>query len=1071
MTLTKKVTSKVQTLPPTFDPMTIERDVRRFWDAIKVNELVRMSLRRKKPLGYVEGPPTMNGGPHIGHVRGRVYKDLWYRFSTLRKQNVIFRAGWDTQGLPVELQAEKELGLTGSKSENLKQIGLEGLVAACKNVVQNYYRIWREVDGLLGMSLDYDNAYWTFRNEYIEREWKYLQHAWRRGLLGEGYRVVAYCPSCQTSLSHAEVAQGYAQVEDPSLYFKMKLSQEDAYLILWTTMPFTVVTDELVAVRPDAEYAYVSTGEGTWVVCAQRVEPLMSELGMSKYTVEKVVKGVELEGKKYQHPLKEFISGQVQIGDSHNVHSVVAEDFVDVTTGSGLVHLSPANGEEDFEVATRRKVPVFAPIDDQARFTGEAGVFEGLFVRDADQKVAELLKQKGALVRLDVIRHEYPTCWRSGHKLIWLARREFFYWVDRLGDLAVNAAKKVEYFYEVAGERFLDIIREKVPWCVSRERVWGAPLPIWACTNCSEKIAVFSRSEILERALELPDGPNFELHRPWIDRVVLKCPKCGGRAKRELFVLDTWHNSGASPYASFTDSEFAEIVPVEFLTEGIDQTRGWAYTLLILNVILTGKATSPYKRFLFQGHVLDENGRSMHKSLGNVIDGLETLQQNSVDVLRFYLAWKRAPVDNVSLSFPEMKARSYQVLSTLYHLHVYFQQNSNFDGFDASTQNLYWALRSGLITNTESWLLSKLQGLVETVTRTYTKCHFHEGLKMIESFVIEIMSQEYVPMTRSEIWDDSPKTLKRRHAIYAILDHTLKTIDILLHPVSPHITEFLYQRAFPNEARNAKTILLQRWPKAQRRSKRLQLESEMELVGRLISLTNAARMNAKLKRRWPLRKVFFLLSAQEARAARKHLKLLREQMNVEKVVLSSESSKLPVNISIRPRAETLGPKLRGEMAELEAKLTKMNPSQILTQLRRGREVRILLGARTLKLGKADLLVNFGSDAKHSVVEEEGRVVSLYLERDDELIAQGMVRDLARRMQALRKERGYSPTDILQAAYASELDDDQIRTLTKKQRDLAFLVRVKHVRLTKEAAKGVKWRDSELDGRSIKISVQ
>ncbi len=1071
MTLTKKVTSKVQTLPPTFEPMTMERDVRRFWDAIKVNDLVRMSLRRKKPLGYVEGPPTMNGGPHIGHIRGRVYKDLWYRFSTLRKQNVIFRAGWDTQGLPVELQAEKELGLTGSKSENLKQIGLEGLVAACKNVVQNYYRIWREADGLLGMSLDYANAYWTFKDHYIEREWKYLQHAWRRGLLEEGYRVVAYCPSCQTSLSHAEVGLGYEQVEDPSLYFKMKLKQEDAYLILWTTMPFTIVTDELVAVKPDAEYAYVTTGDEKWIVCAERVEPLMSELGISKYKVGRIVKGTELQGKKYQHPLEESIVGQAELGDSYDVHSVVAEDFVDVTTGSGLVHLSPANGEQDFEVATRRKVPIFAPIDDQARFTREAGVFEGLFVRDADQKVAELLKQKGALLRLDEIRHEYPTCWRSGHKLIWLARREFFYWVDRLGDLAINAAEKVEYFYEVAGERFLDIIKEKVPWCISRERVWGSPLPIWVCTNCSEKIAVFSRSEILERALELPDGPNFELHRPWIDRVVLKCPKCGGPAKREPFVLDTWHNSGASPYASFTDSEFSEVVPVEFLTEGIDQTRGWAYTLLILNVILTGKATSPYKGFLFHGHVLDEKGRSMHKSLGNVIDGLQTLQQNSADVLRFYLAWKRAPVDNISLSFAEMKARPYQVLSTLYHLHVYFQQNSNFDKFDAAKHDLDWARRSGFITNTDSWLLSKLQGLVQDVTEAYTTCRFHDGLKMIESFVIESMSQVYVPMTRSEIWDDSPKSMNRRHAIYATLDHTLKTIDILLHPVTPHITELLYQRVFPKEATSAKTILLQRWPKVQRRFKRLQLESEMELIGRLVSLANAARMNVKLKRRWPLRKAFYLLNAQEARSARKHLRLLREQLNVEEVVLSSDPSKVPVNISIRPRAETLGPKLRGQMAELEAKLTKMNPSQILTQLRRGREVTVLLGARTLKLGKQDLLVNFSSDVKHSVVEQEGKVVSLYLERDERLIAQGLVRDLARRMQALRKERGYSPTEILGAAYASELDADQIRTLNKRRKDLAFLVRVKHVRLMKEAEKGVKWQDSELDGRPIKISVE
>ncbi|MFQ6134479.1 MAG: class I tRNA ligase family protein, partial [Nitrososphaerales archaeon] len=609
-----------------FRPKEVEDIIREFWEDIGVRRVVADRVAGKSPVGYVEGPPTMNGEPHIGHIRGRILKDLWYRFCVLKGLNVVFRAGWDTQGLPVELQAEKELGLTGSKAENLKVVGEEKIVEACKQLIEKYNASWREADRLLGMSMDYENAYWTYKDEYIEREWKYLEQAWKKGLLGEGFRVVPYCPSCQCSLSHAEVGQGYETVSDPSLYFKVKVAGEERYLVLWTTMPFTVVTDEMIGVKPDEEYVEAAVGSERWIVAAGRLEHLMEELGIDDYKVGSRVQGSKLEGLRYEYPLAKYVPAQAELDRNERVHSVVAEEFVDVTTGSGLVHLSPANGEEDFEIAKRRGVPIYNPIDDQAEFTSEAGVFKGLFVRDADEKVAELLEKEGRLIKLGKITHEYPTCWRSHHKLVWTARREYFYWVEKLGDLAVEAAQKVEYFFEPPMNRFIEIIKEKVPWCVSRERVWGAPLPIWACSECGEKMGLFSRREIVKNAVELPDGPSFELHKPWIDRVKLKCSKCGGVAVREPYVLDTWHNSGAAPYASFVDDEYVKLVPVEFLTEGIDQTRGWAYTLLVEHVIMTGKPEAPYKAFLFQGHILDEKGNKMSKSLGNMIEGIDALK-------------------------------------------------------------------------------------------------------------------------------------------------------------------------------------------------------------------------------------------------------------------------------------------------------------------------------------------------------------------------------------------------------------------------------------------------------------
>ena len=646
-----------------YDWKEVETRVRSFYDRVDPRKAVEKKLAKRAPVGWVEGPPTLNNQPHIGNIRGRVYKDLWYRYSSMKGERVVFRGGWDTQGLPVELEAEKALGLSGNKWENLEQVGIGKLVQACKDLISKYRKVWEEADRLLGLHLDKKRAYLTYTDSFIEREWKYLETAWKRGLLGEGYKVVAYCPSCQTALSHAEVALGgYEQLDDPSLYYKVKTA-DGSFLVIWTTMPFTVVTDELVAVKPDADYEYVNVGGETWIVCSERKEQLAKEIGVQYGETTRRVKGSELAGLTYVHPLLDQIPGLRAPGFLGKVHRVVTEDFVDTTTGTGLVHISPANGEDDFAVAQKLGVPVFAPFDDQVRFTSEAGTFSGLFARDADEKVISELKEKGALVYAGQLTHDYPVCWRSEHRIVWLARREYFYWVDRIRKDVVRAAERVEYFFDDPRNRFLAGLEESPPWCVTRERVWGTPLPVWVCESCKERIGAFSRKSIVAQAVELPDGPDFELHRPWIDRVVLRCPRCGGKSYREPFVLDTWHNSGASPYASFTDEEVKALVPVNFLTEAIDQTRGWAYTLLLLNVIRTGKPQAPYRKFLFQGHVLDEKGQKMSKRLGNVIQGLDLLRNNSVDVARFYVISKASPEDSVNFDMKEMAGRPHTRLS------------------------------------------------------------------------------------------------------------------------------------------------------------------------------------------------------------------------------------------------------------------------------------------------------------------------------------------------------------------------------------------------------------------------
>ncbi|MCS6768611.1 MAG: isoleucine--tRNA ligase [Candidatus Nitrosocaldus sp.] len=1077
-----------------FDPKHMEDVVREYHSTIDLRRVLEEDKGRGV-IGFVEGPPTMNGEPHLGHLRGRVIKDVWYRFNTMKGFRVVFRAGWDTQGLPVELQAEKELGLTGSKLENLKSIGMERLVEECKRLVHRYNERWVEADRLLGMSMDYEHAYWTYRDGYIEREWRYLKRAWEQGILAEGYRVVAYCPSCQTSLSHAEVAQGYEMVEDPSLYYKVRLVDggdgDDgagcAYIVVWTTMPFTVVTDEMVGVNPDAEYVYVRVdyGDGeVWLVGKDRLEPLMDELGIGSYSILKTVKGHELEGRRYEHPLLDLIPGLREVADK--VHMVVAEGFVDTNTGSGIVHLSPANGEEDFEVASRRSLPVFNPLDDRAVFTQDAGIFAGLFVRDADAKVVELLRERGSLLKVGRIRHEYPTCWRSHHRLVWMARREYFYLIDRIADKALAAAEQVEYFYPEPRNRFLAIIGERKPWCISRERVWGTPLPIWVCSNpsCRAKVALFSRDEIIRNAVELPDGEGFELHRPWIDRVVVRCSRCNSKAYREPFVLDTWHNSGAAPYASMSDEEHEHLVPVPFLTEGIDQTRGWAYTLLMENVIMKDRDEAPFRAFLFQGHIVDEHGNKMSKSLGNVIYALDLLKNNPVDMVRFYFMWKASPIDALSFSMDEMRRRVYQVLSTLYNLHIYFIQNAGYDGYDHNRHTLEWAVDNLLLKVSEVWLLSRLQALIERVTNGYERCRFHDAARAMESFIIDDLSQTYVPFTRYELWDDSMEGLNRRLAIYSVLAHVLLTIDILLHPICPFITEYLYLACF----RRKPSLLLEEWVRPSKEMVNREVERSFSILNSVISTANSARMKASLKRRWPLADAYVCLSSRDTAALTPLLDIMRVQMNVEDVRLVALDARdpleralrmlevgLPVRVDMSLRLKGIAGKARGDLPRVMERFSSMDKVELLRELCRSGRFSLVYGDKAIEVSRDDVDVTVEPMEGYVLKMDEGAdgmvMVILSTVRDRRLMAKGMVRDIARRLQTLRKEKGYNPTDVVDVAYISGLDDESMEMVNDFRDELAYLVRAKRVEITNEHhGDGIEWREMEMDGRVIRLSI-
>jgi isoleucyl-tRNA synthetase len=1046
-------------LSPKFDAKTIESEVRKYIKSIDLEKQIFASDKPER-IRFIEGPPTMNGIPHAGHLRGRVIKDLWYRFNTLQGKKIEFNGGWDTQGLPVELQVEKELGVTGGKSEAIKEFGVKRIVSECKKVVEKFNKTWVEVDEQLGMSFNHEKAYWTFRDEFIEREWQ-----------------IAYCPSCQTSLSHAEVNQGYEEVKDPSLYYKVKLVDEDAFLIVWTTMPFTLVTDAMVGLQPEEDYAYVKVENETWVVGKIRLEEFMADVKIEKYTIEKTAKGSEFEGKKYIHPLLDLIPELKEISKLDNYHVTVSETFVDASTGSGLVHLSPANGEEDIKIANKRKVKIFSPINDEVKFTEKAGKYQGMFVRDADRPIVEDLKECNALVKIGKIKHKYPLCWRSHHPIVWLARRGWFYKLDRLDNKAIDAAESVEYFFEQPKNRFLGIIKERHPWCISRERIWGCPLPVWNCEDCGEKNWFFTRKDIVDNADKLPDGPDFELHRPWIDNITIKCKKCNGvNTKREEYVLDTWHNSGSAPYSSLTDEEYANDIPAPFFTEGIDQTRGWAYTLLIENVILNNAATPPYKSFLFQGHVLDEKGGKMSKSKGNVLEGAELLEKYPVDLVRFYFMWKASPIEPLSFSTDELMSRPYQVINTLFNLHLYFQQNSQYDNFDKSN-SIEWAKQNDLLTSPDIWLLSKLQKLIQILTEKNESCKFHEGAKAIDDFIINNLSQIYIPITRGELWDEDDEKKNRRLSIYAVLSEVLKTLDILIHPFCPFTSEHLYQSIFPGK----QSILLDKWPTYQENLVNEEIEESFDIMKDVVSISSAARMKGKLKRRWPLNEAQICVKKGQKSKLESLSELLQSQLNVEKFTITETEKEsgleqilelkqlgLPVKGIIELERKRIGPKAKQHMGKLFSTFNETNPDEIISSLEKNSKYDFDIDGETISLDNEDFIIDFDASENFAAAKRDNYTVIISTSRNKEMMAKGLVKDIARRLQTLRKERGYTPTDVLDVASILELDEESLEMMKEKAEELAFLVRVKQVNFTESCKE---YKEDDIDGQKIKISVE
>ncbi len=833
-------------------------------------------------------------------MRGRTYKDVVLRFYRLMGYDVWAQAGWDEQGLPVEIEVEKKLGITCKK--DIEKIGLERFSLECNALVDYYLEKWSDLaTWRLGLWLDLENAYETRRARYIEYVWRFIKLMWEKGLLFEDYRVLPFCPRCETALSDAEVDQGYEDRVDPSIYVKFPIEgEEDAYLIIWTTTPWTLIDNEAVAVHPDFEYALVKVErdgriERYWIA-ARLVERVMEKIGVKKYEIVKVVRGKNLEGLRYKH----VYADKVQIHKEHDdrAHYVVTATFVTLEEGTGLVHVAPAHGPEDFEVAKKYGLPITNSVDSNGRFNELAGGFKGKYWLDVSREVIEDLRRRGLLLHEETIVHRYPHCWRCGTPLIYRADRQWFIRVTAFRDKLLEEVKRVRIVPEHLRDRFENFIANARDWTISRSRVWGTPLPVWRCKDDPNKILVIGSLDELRRlAKYVPEVPDDLLvHRPWIDKVRIETEDCREWV-REPFVVDVWLDSGIAWIASIdglrNEGLFELLYPYDFVTEGIDQTRGWFYSLLTTSVAWMGKA--PYKTILMIGHVVDKYGQKMSKSKGNVIWAEDLYAKWGTDATRLYVLYKSAPWDVMSADIEEV-SRMRSVLNILWNVVKFADTYMTLDKFDPKRHRLEDLL--GDMQIEDKWLLSTFYSRLKRIIEAMYKFEIHEATREWIDLIVEDLSHRYIRIIRRRVWIEEEKADK--YAAYAALYHVLKGALIAGSMFVPHIAEYLWQAFIKKyEPDEAESVHLTRMPGINEGLINERLESTFELMFRVFSDIAELRNRIKVKLRWPLPRAYIRVPAEFLKDFENLRHILAHLANVKEIIVTDQPFDCPEGQYVR----------------------------------------------------------------------------------------------------------------------------------------------------------------------------
>ena len=999
-----------------------EKQVEKFW---KENHIFEKSMEDRKDdptYMFYDGPPTANGKPHIGHVLTRVIKDMIPRYRTMKGYMVPRKAGWDTHGLPVELEVEKKLGLDGK--EQIEEYGMEPFIQQCKESVWKYKGMWEDFSSTVGFWADMENPYVTYHDDYIESEWWALKEIWNKKLLYKGFKIVPYCPRCGTPLSAQEVSQGYKTVKERSAIVRFKVVGEDAYFLAWTTTPWTLPSNVALCVNPTETYCKVKAADGyTYYMAEALLDKVLGKLGSEEtpaYEVLEKYVGKDLEYKEYE-PLF-ACAGEAAAKQKKKAHFVTADNYVTMSDGTGIVHIAPAFGEDDSRVGRDYDLPFVQFVDGKGDMTAETP-YAGVFVKKADPLVLQDLDKEGKLFDAPKFEHDYPHCWRCDTPLIYYARESWFIKMTAVKDDLIRNNNTINWIPESIGKgRFGDWLENVQDWGISRNRYWGTPLNIWQC-ECGHMHSIGSRQELFEMSGD-EKAKTVELHRPYIDEITLKCPECGGTMHRVPEVIDCWFDSGAMPFAQhhypFENKElFEKQFPADFISEAVDQTRGWFYSLLAESTILFKQA--PYKNVIVLGHVQDENGQKMSKSKGNAVDPFDALEKYGADAIRWYFYINSAPWLPNRFHGKAVQEGQRKFMGTLWNTYAFFVLYANIDNFDPTKYTLDY----DNLPVMDKWLLSKLNSVVKTVDDCLANYKIPESARALQEFVDE-MSNWYVRRSRERFWAKGMEQDKIN--AYMTLYTALVTISKAAAPMIPFMTEEIYQNLVRSVDKDAiESIHLCDFPKVEEAWINKELEDDMEELLKIVVLGRAARNTANIKNRQPIGTMYIKADKEMGQF---YTDIIADELNVKEVKFANDVESF-ISYSFKPQLRTVGPKYGKLLNGIRTALAEINGTEAMNELRSTGLLTLDINGNKVELSEEDLLIETAQTEGY-VTEADGDIsVVLDTNLTPELIEEGFVREIVSKVQTMRKEAGFEVMDKIHI-YAK--DNDRILELMKNHKE-------------------------------------
>ena len=970
-----------------------EKKTEKFWEE---NDIFRKSMENRKEgetYTFYDGPPTANGKPHIGHVLTRVIKDMIPRYRTMKGYMVPRKAGWDTHGLPVELEVEKLLGLDGK--EQIEEYGLEPFIKHCKDSVWKYKGMWEDFSATVGFWADMDNPYVTYDNNFIESEWWALKQIWEKGLLYKGYKIVPYCPRCGTPLSSHEVAQGYKDVKERSAIVRFKVKGEDAYFLAWTTTPWTLPSNVALCVNPNETYVKVKNDGYTYYMAQALVDTVLE----GDVEVVETYVGKDLENKEYE-PLFPFVEL------NKRAYYVTCADYVTLTDGTGVVHIAPAFGEDDAQVGRRYDLPFLQLVDEKGEMTEETP-WAGTFCKKADPMVLEDLEKRGLLFAAPNFEHSYPHCWRCDTPLIYYARESWFIKMTEVKEDLIRNNNTINWIPESIGKgRFGDWLENVQDWGISRNRYWGTPLNIWEC-ECGHMHSIGSIAELKEMSDNCPD--DIELHRPYIDDVTITCPECGKQMHRVPEVIDCWFDSGSMPFAQHhypfeNEDLFKQQFPADFISEAVDQTRGWFYSLLAISTLLFNKA--PYKNVIVLGHVQDENGQKMSKSKGNAVDPFDALETYGADAIRWYFYSNSAPWLPNRFHGKAVVEGQRKFMGTLWNTYAFFVLYANIDGFDATKYTLEYD-KLGVM---DKWLLSKLNTLTKTVDEHLANYRIPESARALQDFVDD-MSNWYVRRSRERFWAKGMEQDKIN--AYMTLYTALVTVSKVAAPMIPFMTEEIYQNLVKSvDASAPESIHLCDYPEVQNELIDEKLEADMDNVLKLVVMGRACRNASNIKNRQPIGQMFVKAGFDLPEF---YQEIVADELNVKNVKFTDDVRDF-TSYSFKPQLKTVGPKYGKMLGGIKAALDQLDGNAAMDEINETGSLKLDINGQEVTLFKEDLLIDTAQIEGYVSENDNGITVVLDTNLTEELLEEGFVREIISKIQTMRKEAGFEVMDKIKVTY-------------------------------------------------------